>query len=247
MDQIFNINRFGSLILRSLVQHKQIYLRLSIICVATLLVLGSLASYFNLNIMTPYIILINFIITIAPAAFFFNKRTHTSHFLEFTLPASVLEKFSVKLLNCIIIFPVYFILLSLLCIGIATIIPVEAINNVATQTFGLLKDETISRYWDLIAVQSIFLCGSYFFKDGAVLKTILAIIGTFIIAQIMIAIVAFCMLDFSIGHFEFGAENPFVSFETIKSNIRYILYIIQFLIPVGLWLASFYKLKETEI
>ena len=245
MDQIFNINRFGSLILRSLVQYKQIYLRLSIICFATLLVLGSLASYFNLDIMTPYIILINFIITISPAAFFFYKRTHTSHFLEFTLPASVLEKFLVKLLNCIIIFPVYFISISLLCIGIAKVIPVEAINNVATQTFGLLKDETICRYWALIAVQSIFLCGSYFFKDGAVLKTILVIAGAFVITLITIAIVAFCMLDFSFGHFEFG--NPSGTIETVKANIRYILYFIQFLIPVGLWFASFYKLKETEI
>jgi len=249
MNQIFNINRFGNLILRSLVQHRDIYIRLSIICVATFLVLCCFSVLFNSNLMLPYMILINFIITISPAAFFFKKRTNTSHFFEFTLPASVLEKFLTKLFYCTVIFPVYFISISFLFIGIAKIIPVESINAVAMQIFEIMKNETIGQYWNLIAVQSIFLCGSYFFKDSVFLKTFLVIMGMLVISVIILIVGVFSLFNAisdPVNH-TFNSLNLPEILGDSKSVIRYMLLTIQYFIPVGLWFASFFKLKETEI
>ena len=249
MNQIFNINRFGNLILRSLVQHKQMYLRLSLICVATFFVLCCFSSLFNSNLMQPYRILINFIIVISPTAFFFKKRTHTSHFFEFTLPASVLEKFLTKLLYCTVIFPVYFISISFLFIGIAKIIPVESISSVATQTFMIMKNDTIGQYWNLIAVQSIFLCGSYFFKDSVFLKTFLVFIGISVVCLIILITVVYAFFEAASGPV-FQTYNSLYLSEILsdsKSVTKNMLLVIQYFIPVGLWFASFFKLKETEI
>ena len=249
MNQTFNINRYGNLILRSLVQHKQIYLRLSIICAATFLVLCCFSALFNSNLMDPYRILINFIITISPAAFFFKKRTHTSHFFEFTLPASVLEKFLTKLLYCTVIFPVYFISISFLFIGIAKIIPVESLSSVGSQTFEIIKNDTIGQYWNLIAVQSIFLCGSYFFKDGVFLKTFLVITGISVVSMIILIVGIFSLFNAitnPVNH-TFNSLNLPELLGDSKSVIKYMILTIQYFIPVGLWFASFFKLKETEI
>ena len=249
MNQIFNINRFGNLILRSLVQHKQLYLRLSFVCLVTFLVLGSFAVLFGANTMGGYRVLINFIIVISPAAFFFKKRTHTSHLVEFMLPASVFEKFLNKLLYCILIFPVYFISLSFLFIGIAKLMPVEVISEVATQAFGMMIDDTIGQYWNLIAVQSIFFCASYFFKDSVFLKTILVFMGITIISLIIMIIGIFSMIDNISGPVYQNFNSLYLSdmIGDSKTFIRYTFYIIQYLIPVGLWVTSFFKLKETEI
>ena len=249
MNQTFNINRFGNLILRSLVQHKQIFLRLSIICVATFLVLCCFSVLFNSNLMQPYRVLINFIIVISPAAFFFKKRTHTSHFFEFTLPASVLEKFLTKLLYCTIIFPAYFISISFLFIGITKIIPVESVSSVAAQTFEIIKNETLGQYWNLIAVQSIFLCGSYFFKDGVFLKTFLVITGISVVSMIILIVGIFSLFNAitnPVNH-TFNSLNLPELLGDSKSVIKYMILTIQYFIPVGLWFASFFKLKETEI
>jgi hypothetical protein len=249
MNQTFNINRFGNLILRSLVQHKQIFLRLSIICVATFLVLCCFSALFNSNLMQPYRVLINFIIVISPAAFFFKKRTHTSHFFEFTLPASVLEKFLTKLLYCTIIFPAYFISISFLFIGITKIIPVESVSSVAAQTFEIIKNDTIGQYWNLIAVQSIFLCGSYFFKDGVFLKTFLVITGISVVSMIILIVGIFSLFNAitsPVNH-TFNSLNLPELLGDSKSVIKYMILTIQYFIPVGLWFASFFKLKETEI
>ena len=249
MNQTFNINRFGNLILRSLVQHKQIFLRLSIICVATFLVLCCFSALFNSNLMQPYRVLINFIIVISPAAFFFKKRTHTSHFFEFTLPASVLEKFLTKLLYCTVIFPAYFISISFLFIGITKIIPVESVSSVAAQTFEIIKNETLGQYWNLIAVQSIFLCGSYFFKDGVFLKTFLVITGISVVSMIILIVGIFSLFNAitnPVNH-TFNSLNLPELLGDSKSVIKYLILTIQYFIPVGLWFASFFKLKETEI
>ena len=249
MNQTFNINRFGNLILRSLVQHKQIFLRLSIICVATFLVLCCFSALFNSNLMQPYRVLINFIIVISPAAFFFKKRTHTSHFFEFTLPASVLEKFLTKLLYCTIIFPAYFISISFLFIGITKIIPVESVSSVAAQTFEIIKNETLGQYWNLIAVQSIFLCGSYFFKDSVFIKTFLVVMGISVVSVIIFIVGIFSLFNAisdPVNHTFNNLNLPEILGDS-KSVIRYMLLTIQYFIPVGLWFTSFFKLKETEI
>ena len=247
MDQIIDIKRFWNLLLKSLVQYKSIYIRIGLICLATFLLLTSFSAYFDVSNMGFYNTMINFIIVISPAAFFFKKRTHTSHFFDFILPASVLEKFLVKLLICILIFPTFIISISFLFMGIAKIIPIEAVNNVATQAYTTIINGTINQYWNLIAVQSIFLCGSYFFKNSVFGKTFLVMMGIFVTTMIMIAGIGYIMLNSSFDHSGLSGKSPADLFETSGYFLKSLLYIIQYFIPVGLWFASFYKLKETEI
>ena len=249
MDQIFDINRFGNLLWRSIVQYKQVYIRFSFAFLAAFIILGCCTAFFGVGAMGIYGKMLNILILFSPIFVFFRKRTYTSHFFEFTLPASVLEKFLARLFNCIFILPVYGIIISLLFIGVAKVIPVEAIRDVSLLAFTELKEGTISQYWNLIAVQSVYLCGSYFFKDSVFGKTISVLMGVFIIALIMVVVGVFLAFDFSFGNFQYGYkfDNPSDLFESSKSYIRNILYIIQYIIPVGLWFASFFKLKETEI
>jgi len=251
MNQIFNINRFGNLFWRSLVQYKYTYIRLSLVCLATFIILGFLSVVFGVGTMNLYIIMINLFITIAPAAIFFKRRTHTSHIFEFTLPASVLEKFLVKFFNCTLIFPVYIIGLSFIFVGVAMVAPVDFINNAGQRLYTLLIEKTISQYWNIIAVQSIFLCGSYFFKNIVFVKVVLILMGISIIALIMTFVGVFSAFDFSSGPIiysgSFGIDDPADLFKSSSSYIRNMLYVIQYFIPVGLWFASFFKLKETEI
>ena len=248
MDQIFKINRFGNLLLRSLVQYKQTYIRISLFFLATFILLGS-TDVIGIGAMGLYKIIVNTLIVVSPVFVFFKRRTHTSHIFEFTLPASLTEKFLVKLLSCIFIFPAFIITISFLFIGAVKVIPFDPISNVAEHLYTLLVEGTISQYWSLIAIQSIFLCGSYFFKDSVFIKVVLIIMGISVIALIMILIGVFSALDFSYGFVHFEFDNLYLTdfFESEKTYIRNILNIIRYFIPVGLWFASFFKLKETEI
>ena len=247
MEQIFNFKRFGNLLWRSLVQYKYVYLRVSLICLSTFIILGCFSFIVDSGVMFFYTMMINLLITISPAVFFFKKRSHTSHIYEFTLPASITEKFLVKLLGCILIFPALIITLSFLFIYVAKVMPADFIRNAAEYSYTSLMNVTISQYWNIIAVQSIFLCGSYFFKDIAFLKTILIMMGISIIVLIMFFTGIASVIKLSVDSYNLEVENASDLFESSKSYFRNILYIIQYCVPVGLWFASFYKLKETEI
>jgi len=249
MDQIFDINRFGNLFWRSIVQYKFAYIRIGFICLATFIILCCCSFVIGAGSMTPYKLMVNFLIITSPAIIFFKRRTHTSHIFEFILPSSVTEKFLVKLLSYILIFPAFLLVLSFILIGVAKVMPVDFISGAAAHLYTLLIDGTIGQYLKIIVAQSIYLCGSYFFKDSAFLKTVLIIMGFFVIAQIMTVIGVLFMLDFFSGNTDYKLAFDYPSLKLIlnESYIKVLLIIIQYLIPIGLWFASFYKYKETEI
>ena len=246
MDQILDIKRFGLLLWRSQVQNKQVYLRLSLICFAVFTMLGFLHAALG-GSMNLFTIMINIIIVISPVAFFFRRRTHTSHLFEFTLPASVLEKFLVNLLNCTLILPLFIIVLSLILTSIVKIIPFDAISGIAEHMYPLISGETISVYWKLIAFQSVFLCGSFFFRDSALIKTILVLLGISFILFLISIIFVFSLFDFFSWNIQIDSIDSSVVKNESTSYVGIIQYVIYYFIPVGLWFASFLKLKETEI
>jgi len=247
MEQVLNINRFGNLLWRSQVQNKQVYIRLSIICCAVFVMLGFINVVLGTGNMGLYTVMINVMIVLAPVAFFFRRRTHTSHLYEFTLPASVLEKFLVKLLNCTLILPMIIIALSYILIGIFKVIPHDAISGIAEQSYALMNEETIAGYWSLIVFQSVFLCGSYFFKDSAFIKTILVLLGILFVIFLIALIYVFSLFDFFSGDFQFNNIGTSVVKNENTFDKGIIKYIIYYFMPLGLWFASFLKLKETEI
>ena len=247
MEQVLNINRFGNLLWRNLVQNKQVYIRLSIICSAVFVFLGFFNVVFGKENMVLYTVMINFMIVLSPVAFFFRRRTHTSHLYEFTLPASVLEKFLVKLLNCTLILPMIIIALSYILIGIFKVIPHDAISGIAENVYVSISGDTIAAYWSLIVLQSVFLCGSYFFKDSAFIKTVLVLFGILFVISLIALIYVFSLFDFFSGDFQFNNIGTSVVKNENTFDKSIIRYIINYFMPVGLWFASFLKLKETEI
>jgi hypothetical protein len=186
------------------------------------------------------------------------RNRHTSIFY-FILPASTFEKFISVWCKYVILLPgIIFLVLTALNL-ITGLIPVEAVKEHAREmslTDGLFKPGTIST---LIFYQSIFMGGYYYFRKHAFAKTALLLICVFIAIGFFSMIYGLYALSGSGSNtFIFSSGTGFyeagyglgkmlgtdVSSDSVVGTTGLILHIV---VPVGMWIVSFFKLKETEI
>ncbi|HMM03117.1 MAG: hypothetical protein ACK5KN_04945 [Dysgonomonas sp.] len=260
MNAIFNINRFWELEKRNFFLSRMQYLYIA----------GGLTGLYFLsmllNVLTSdnnliwLIYLIVGTIIIAGPCFFEKSRGKHSSIFDFTLPSSTFEKFISVWIKYVIVLPVMvFILLSLLNI-ITGIIPVEGVQSHAKEmvlTENLYASKTL---FSMLFFQSVFMCGYYYFKRYAFAKTSVVLLILFIVAVFGAILMVHLSMEhgnmtfnlnsdqqqaFRIGY-EAGHSVGLIAF-TSDSIVRGCSIIIDVVVPTGMWIVSFFKLRETEI
>ncbi|GAB6121207.1 hypothetical protein [Dysgonomonas termitidis] len=260
MNAIFNINRFWELEKRNFFLSRMQYIYIA----------GGLTGLYFLsmllNVLTNnsnLIWLINFIagtIIIAGPCFFEKSRGKHSSIFDFTLPSSTFEKFISLWTKYVIVLPLMIFILLLLLNIITGFIPVDGVQAHAKEmrlTENLYAFKTLST---VLFFQSIFMCGYYYFKRYAFAKTSVVLLILFIV----VVFGAILMVHLSMQHgnmtfnldsdqqqsfrvgYEAGHSMGFIAF-TSDVIVKTCSIVINVVVPVGMWIVSFFKLRETEI
>ncbi|MBK5720559.1 hypothetical protein JGH11_06715 [Dysgonomonas sp. Marseille-P4677] len=188
-----------------------------------------------------------------------NISKHAS-ILDFTLPASTFEKYLCIWIKYVLFLPLLIFLILFILNLISSIIPNESINEHAVK---MSVDQLFrSKILNLIVLnQAFFMAGYFYFRKYAFAKTCLIML---LLSTILIFIAIL------IGHFalkggnlsmDLSSNTPHetafnIGYSTGKtigldifrnSIISTLEKAIDVVLIVGLWVISFFKLRETEI
>jgi hypothetical protein len=223
-----------------------------------------------LNVLTSdsnLIWVINFIagtIIIAGPCFFEKSRGKHSSIFDFTLPSSTFEKFISVWIKYVIVLPAMIFILLLLLNIITSFIPVDGAQAHANEMRLTENLYAFNTLFTMLFFQSIFMGGYYYFKRYSFAKTSVILLILFIV----LVFGAILMMHLSMGH---GIEHGNMAFN-LNSNqqqafnigygtgqaiglmafssdavFRTCSIIVDIVVPVGMWIVSFFKLRETEI
>jgi len=263
MNTIFNTNRFLKLEKRNFFLSKMQYLY----------IIGGLAGLYLLSMLMKVLVDFSFsglvftaafVVVVAGPCFFEKSMTKHGSVFDFILPASTFEKFLSIWLKYVIFIPAAILLLFLLLNIITGIFPVDGMQVHARQMSieGIFSSKTITA---ILSTQAVFLVGYFYFRRYAFAKTSLIVLIGFIGLMIMGIILVYFMFEgFGNGNSQanlnIGTESHQNSFEmgygaqTIglaalaeDTVIKIADTIVDIVLPLGLWVTCFFKLRETEI
>lgn len=239
MNKIFDIKRFGFLLKRNLYTSRMFFLQSAGILVAIYLIyiiVGPIMDQFMLS--TIFLPLLFFaaisIIILSPAME--EKRDKGKAIFNFILPVSTFEKFTYLILKYVIMIPVmYIIIFSILRWTSEFFIPDDKM------TFALknLDFNDFKHLYQMIAAQSVVLLVYLYTKKYTLIKAIFVLIAI-IIAMITISGLTMYAtglqgMNFSGSYFHNIPETTFI--DILKKLI----------VPCGIWVTAYFKLRETEI
>jgi len=188
-------------------------------------------------------------LAIAPCLFENSLNKYNSIF-DFTLPASTFEKFSHLYLKYVILIPV-------LCLGIVWILNsiMSSLEISGLNEFTSVVSRIISIKGELmvyILLQPVFFTGYFLFRDRVLIKSIVtSIFLTVFIGIIMAALSNYLMPENHIIKIDNVLSfSPIFNFPLSESS-EIILRICNYGGPLiylfGLWITSFFLLREKEI
>ena len=212
MDISFNGSRFGKLISNEFhVNFKKMAIMLGIMLVLPVVyftlmsVMGSRADFQSTSLIFFLVILIfqGYITNICFSEF--STKPRTSSFL--LVPASGLEKYMVKCLYCIIIFPLIFLIYHYL------VVKFSLIYNTDSGSFDLQrwnagkenKEVLLSMLSTWFLAATAYFCGAQFFKKRSETKTFLIGMAILILSMILTPLFYFLVS----GHWPSG-NFPFM-------------------------------------
>ena len=240
MNKVFDIKRFCNLVKRNLYTSRMQFLQITGLLVAIYLVyilLGPILDFMVLSKMFMGLILVAamFVVVFSPA--FEEKRDKGKAIFNFILPASTFEKYAYLILKHVILIPVLcLIILNIFKYISAAVIPDDYINMM----FNVLSWDELKNFYQIIAAQSIVLLVYLYARKYTLIKAVFVLIG------LMIAINCLYMGVLTIATDGEGLAGLKSVYRTSQSYLFFdILKVI--VVPVGMWVTGYFKLRETEI
>ncbi|GEM_PF-3165864 len=261
MDTVFNIKRFWNLGKRSFFLSKIHYLY----------ILGGLTGLYILSMLLYILVEVHlsgvlfmvagFIIVTSPCFLEKNINRHSGVF-DFMTPASSFEKYLNIWVKNILIFPILIFAVIFLLNLISGIIPNESVNEHAIKmsTSNIFKSNTITF---LLSTQAYFLAGHLYFKKYAFAKTTLTILSFYMLLICIGIIVVYMIYQGGSMTFNLSSNTEASHITAYKSGqdlgesislsilhdktIKILNIVVGIVMIGGLWIVSFFKLRETEI
>ena len=248
-SQVFDIRRFSKLFVHEFYRFRS-------------KLLGIVAVFFGIFVLT---VIYSYVFNTAPIRFsfvalgvafsvlapiFFNKNINKiSAIFDFTLPASTFEKFLVKWTCCVLVIPLYICAFLLLIAGLYCIMPGGLCVDTGYRILSAFSHASFEQLMFYAALQSIFMVGTYYFRKHVFLKVCFSLIIYFLLFAVI----------FIFTHkylFNEGAQNINLNFNLFGDSENNNLFmasnnataiILNIIAPLGFWVVSFLKLRETEI
>lgn len=207
-----------------------------------------------------YVLLLCFVGCLQAANIFgsWTDKNQAMHFI--TLPAKTIEKFIVAFLFTTILFvPIFSLVYMFTTYGIVSLLFEKHTSRQLTDTYILFFNANSIGVlaWVFTLIQSVFLFGSVFFKNRQFVKSGLVLVAFFLLFALLpqYAVIKLTGIKFNTSTFFFvdnlavyskiGAyENGWFELKGVYSILNSIVWLI---VPLGLFVASYFKLKEKEI
>lgn len=259
MNTFFNIDRFWKLAKRNIFLSRMQYIYITI----GLIGLYLLSILLYILVETP----LNGLIFLAAAStimispcFMEEKINKDISIFDFILPASTFEKYFWMWTKHVIIFPLLIFAIIFILNLISNIIPNESINEHAAKMSlsHICKSKILVI---IIEIQAVFMAGYFSFKKHAFAKTFLTILLYLVICIFIGILIGHVALKGGNVSFNLSANTPHetafsIGYATGKiigldifnnSTISILDKIISIVLIGGLWIVSFFKLREKEI
>jgi len=248
MDAVFNIKRFGNLIRRETLYSWKVFLYIVLGLVAYFVMAKLLDSMWQLQVIALLPPAgIAFVICGTP---FINKNLNKVNFIPFlTIPASNFEKWLLLWIKSVIIMPI-------LVIGTIYLLNYISPTLIIDRMF---EGRISQQIYAVLVCQSIFFLGYTYFKERALVKSIIAIVVLFIFINLISRLIisqfypeiasvrnSFDIL-YILNYDGFYDRVAKTYIETGTTTIYQVcLWIVKLIFPLGLWIVSYFRLRETE-
>ncbi|MBB4036109.1 nitrogen fixation-related uncharacterized protein [Dysgonomonas hofstadii] len=257
MDTVFNINRFVNLEKRNISLSKMQYIYIAS-SLAGLYILSMLLHILTGSNFAEFIYFIAYVVIVGGPCFFEKNISKHSSIFDFTLPTSTFEDFLSIWIKYVILIPVSIFLVILILNFVTGIVPIEALQEHAKDMS--FADLTLKKIYKILAFQSIFMLGYFFFRRYAFAKTTLIMLMLLVILTFFGVIIGY--LFFKGQEFQFNGNMEHnesfnmgytlgrsMGVTEIKNDLIISICgtIISIIMPIGAWVVSYMKLKETEI
>lgn len=257
MNEVFNINRFAKFGKRYVETHLEKYFFTLLIIGGytiigiTLYTLGPKAllpiSFFILSSIVP----LTFITIALTPCFFEKNRNKGNELFDYILPASTFEKFLTKLINYTIIIPILAFGTVYFVTSISELIFNESAAKFIHKIDSFSSDDSKRIIYVTLIVQSIYWVGFNYFKRYSFFKTTLVMMGLFLTLILIDKLVIICIFEnlkaYDIAMRSLPIEENINLAIRNTNKIREYIHITRTLLPIGLWIISFFKIRETEI
>ena len=257
MDQIFNIKRFSLLFAKHTTEHYKAYLMAFFVLVGGLLVAMGFLAYLDngslgLNIQN---ILFVFVLQMAGSIFtsivFSDLGDKKKAISMLTLPASHFEKFLVRYLYTLAIFPLFYTIFFYLVVILINQISSLRADQVEPQLINIFDLTILGSFAIYAFCQSIALWGSIYFLRNHFIKTASVILIGFIgISLINLKILKLLVSKDIISALPFSGAAIFKNGNSWRLELPAddsATSLILIAVVLILWLGSYFRLKEKEV
>ncbi len=257
MNNFISLNRFASLVKLDAVKNRWWYLLLFESVVGLVLFLfvlfGALKqSSHNYSLMYGWSFLVAGIFISGFAFVELTKRTDNYHYL--LLPTSTHEKFLLKFLLLLVIFPLI-MLASLAVAGLIGNFLNDILFNRNYIAFSHLFAKTGTFLKAYLIVFPLFMFGSVYFKELGIVKVILSVAGFLFVLTMFILVVYKLLFWNSVDGFGFLLKKGFVfayptvhkALPLLQTVLDTIVFMVKYLSPLFFLIMSFIALKEKEV
>jgi len=248
MNNIINLQRTGLLLKRFFIENKQ---REMIFWAITTLIFAIMPNIQSVQI---YI----FVAGLIFAARQFKTFSYTSNGMHYLLiPATHTEKTTVSVLLSVF----YFFVMSMITFALGMLLKYLIFDVIINDyilnyynyfletskmndfsVIGFLKYFSHS-FIKFISIQSIFLLGSIYFKKNAIAKTFLILFAL----TIIISIFELVFIKNFVSNKPMGIKMLSLFINGDKSLLSYVFEISKYVLPVFLWVISYFRLTEKQV
>lgn len=244
-SNIFDINRFGLLLRKKLIDGKSAMLYELLGLVAVLALLFGLVAASGMVSAQSQLVIFKIGIAVLGIVYadraFNETKNRVKGMFYLSTPASHLEKFLSALLYTSLFFPIAFMLVFLAVDGLFYVV-LNGTGLVHMQSIlSIGSMDVLNSVRDLLLLQSVFMLGSIWFKKRSLLKSAIAIVGFYA----LIAIVFLLVLSPKFGSYNGLSMDVGMDQNEFINQILFNLF--NWLLPVYFWVVAYFRLKEKEI
>ncbi len=248
MNNIFDINRFGKLVVLEFNKYKSKLMWTGVFAFGIFALTVIYAILFKSNTLDfSFHSMGNTIIILAPLIFYKGIDKVNSVY-DFTLPASSFEKFFVKWSFSVLLMPVFVTFLLLIIAGLYSIMPSGIGIDSTHSILDYYKNNTFDRMLTISAFQSMFMVGTYYFRKNVFWKVFLCFLVYFFLCVVVFVVThRYFLMDHYTYSFKLGEGGMSGIIELMDSKNSIFSFISSLTAPLGLWVVSFLKLREIEV
>lgn len=253
----FSLKRLSKLISLDVIKNKWWYLLFfeSVVGLALFLfvLFGALKqSSYNYSLMYGWSFLITGIFISGFVFIELSRKTDNYHYL--LIPASTFEKFMLKFILLLIVFPLLMIL-SMVVVSVIGNFLNDLLFNRGYVELEKLFTKLPSFIKAYLVVFPVFMFGSVYFKDLGIVKVILSVAGFILVLTLFVLLVYKLLFWNSVDGFGFLLKKEYVfAYPTVHKALPFlqdvldaIVFTVKYLLPVFFLSMSYIALNEKEV